>query len=183
MAVVRAASWKNAMGRLGLYVPLFVIHDIGMLLTTPRGPTGWTIAQRAGQLGRIDASGPNRQLLTEYVELLENLAGSEVVEKLAGWRLRDELVAVLLTRALSDTYNRWPDPGKSAGAEDLPLDLGLYSDLDPASHFANFDSRRVWGFVQHLTSQALHVYTCDRAHRSRHGSPTWALSRRHGAWI
>lgn len=160
MAVVRAASWKNAMGRLGIHVPLFVIHDIGMLLTMPRGPTGWTIAQRAGQLGRIEASAGSRQLLEQYVALLQNLSSSEVVEKIAGWRLRDELVAVLLTRALSDTYNRWPDPGKSAGTEELPLDLGLYSDLDPASHFANFDSRQVWGFVQHLTSQALHVYTC-----------------------
>ena len=159
MAIVRAASWKNAMGRLGIYLPFFVVHDIGLLLTTPRGPTGWTIGQRTGQLGRISASPAIRQLLGEYVALLENLASSEIVEKIAGWRLRDDLVAVLLTRALADTFNRWPDPGKSSGAEELPLDLGLYGDLDPAGHFLNFDPRRVYGFLQQLISQALHVYT------------------------
>lgn len=160
MAIVRAVSWKNAMGRLGIRLPLFIVHDIGLLLTTPRGPTGWTIAQRAGQLGRIEAGPQVRALLKAYVELLENLAASDVVEKLAGWRLRDEIVAVILTRALSDTFNRWPDPSKGSGAEDLPLDLGLYSDVDPADHWRNFDPRSTWGFLEHLTSQTLHIYTC-----------------------
>jgi hypothetical protein len=160
MAIVRAASWKNAMARLGIHLPLFIVHDIGLLLTTPRGPSGWTIARRAGQLSRIDAGAQVQSLLARYVELLENLAGSEVVEKVSGWRLRDELVAVLLTRALSDTYNRWPDPAKGAGAVELPLDLGLYADVDPAEHFRRFDARPIYGFLEHLTGQILHIYTC-----------------------
>jgi hypothetical protein len=160
MALVRAVSWKNAMGRLGIHLPLFLVHDIGLLLTTPRGPSGWTIAQRAGQLGRIEASPNTRALLKGYVELLENLSASEIVEKLAGWRLRDELVAVLLTRALSDAYNRWPDPAKAAGAVELPLDLGLYADVDPAEHFRAFDPMRHWQFLEHLNTQTLHIYTC-----------------------
>ncbi len=159
MAVVRAVSWKNSMARLGIHLPLFVVHDIGLLLTTPRGPAGWTIGRRLGQLGRINAILVARSMLDQYVALLENLASSEVVEKLAGWRLRDDLVAVLLTRALADTYNRWHEPGKSVGTEELPLDLGMYTNIDPAAHFANFDSTRVYGFLEQLVNHALHVYT------------------------
>ena len=159
MSIVRAVSWKNAMARLGIYLPLFVVHDIGLLLTTPRGPSGWTIAQRTGQLGRVDASPQVRNLLGEYVALLENLATSEIVQKLSGWRMRDDLVAVLLTRALADTYNRWNDPSKSAGVEEMPLDLALYGELDPARHFVNFDPRRVYGYLQQLVGQSLHIYT------------------------
>ena len=159
MAVVRAASWYNSISKLGIYLPLFVIHDLGQLFTTPQGPSGWTITPRSSVLARVNPPPGIRPLVDHYVELLRNVASSEVVEKIAGWRLRDELVAVLLVRALGDTYNRWRDPGKSAGVEDLPLDLGLYSDLDPADHFRNFDPQPLWGFLEHLATQTLHIYT------------------------
>lgn len=159
MAAVRAASWHNAIARLGIYLPLFVVHDIGILFTTPRGAAGWTLSPRAAALAQIAPSRPARELLQEYVALLRNIASSEVVEKVAGWRMRDELVAVLLTRALGDTYNRWRDRGKSAGVEELPLDVSLYADLEPAEHFARFDPKPLWGFLEHLVAHALHVYT------------------------
>jgi hypothetical protein len=82
-----------------------------------------------------------------------------VVEKVSGWRMRDELVAVLLTRALGDTYNRWRDRSKAAGAMELPLDLGIYADIDPAEHFRTFDAQPIWGFLEHLSQQSLHIYT------------------------
>lgn len=159
MAAVRAASWHNAMGRLGIHLPLFVIHDVGLLLTTPRGPAGWTLGARAASVAQIAPPRQILDLLDQYETLLENLASSEVVEKVSGWRMRDELVAVLLTRALGDTYNRWRDRSKAAGAEELPLDLNLYANVEPAEHFRQFDPRPVWGFLEHLVGQSLHIYT------------------------
>lgn len=159
MAIVRAVAWHNSIARLGIHVPLFVIHDLGLLLTTPRGPAGWTIAPHAASLAQIAPPPPVRRLLAQYVELLQNIAGSDVVEKLSGWRLRDELIAVLLTRALGDTYNRWRDRSKAAGAEELPLDLGIYTNVEPADHFRTFDPQPIWGFLEHLTRQSLHIYT------------------------
>lgn len=163
MAAVRAAAWHNAIARLGIHLPLFVVHDVGILFTTPRGPAGWTLAPRAAALARIESAAtepaPTRTLLREYARLLENIAGSEVVAKIAGWRMRDDLVAVLLTRALGSTYNRWRDRAKSAGAQELPLDPGLYADEDPVEHFSRFDPKPLWGFLEHLAAQALHVYT------------------------
>jgi hypothetical protein len=159
MATVRAVAWSNAMTRLGLHLPLFVVHDLGLLFTTPRGPSGWALGPRRAALARI-APPPNiRALLEQYQALLGNVASSEVVDKLAGLRLRDELTAVLLTRALADTYHRWRDPAKAAGSAELPLDLELYADVDPAEHFREFDPRPLWGFLEHLTQHSLHIYT------------------------
>src|SRR5690606_23447479 len=140
MALVRSAMWFNAISRLGIHLPLFLVHDLGLLLTTPRGPTGWSLGPRRAALARIQPPPSARGLLDQYLELLRNVSGSEVVEKVAGWRLRDELVAVLLCRALGDAYNRWRDPAKAAGVEELPLDVGVYGDLDPAEHFRQFDA-------------------------------------------
>ena len=159
MAAVRAASWHNAIGRLGIHLPLFVIHDVGVLLTTPRGPSGWTLSGRGASLAQVAPPRQILDLLKQYAALLENVAGSEVVEKISGWRMRDELVAVLLTRALGDTYNRWRDRTKSVGAEDLPLDLNLYAQVEPAEHFRQFDAKPIWGFLEHLVAQSLHIYT------------------------
>ncbi|MCE9577755.1 MAG: hypothetical protein K8W52_31770 [Deltaproteobacteria bacterium] len=159
MALVRAASWTNALGRLGLHLPLFVVHDLGVLFTAPRGPGGWIIRTRDAQLAQLGPSAASRTAIEAYRRMLETIAGSEVTEKLAGARLRDELVAVLITRALADVYNRWRDRGKAAGVEPLPLDLGLYAEVDYAELAREFDTRPLWAFLDHLVSQALHVYT------------------------
>ena len=120
MAIIRAVSWANLLSRLGLHVPLFVVHDLGILFTTPKGPTGWSIAPRRSALARVQPPPPVARGLERYAQLLERIAESEVVERVAGWRLRDELVAVLLTRALGDTYNRWREPTKAVGSKEMP---------------------------------------------------------------
>ncbi len=158
MALVRAAAWSNAMARLGLYLPLFLVHDLGVLLTMPRGAGGWTIRGREELLARVSAP-PDTGVLEDYRRLVTDVSQSEVVDKRAGMRLRDDLVAVLLTRVLADAYHRWKDRGKGAGAEPLPLDLGLYTDVDPATHFRDFDPRPLWGLLGHLDEQSRHIYT------------------------
>ncbi|MEZ4369065.1 MAG: hypothetical protein R2939_22700 [Kofleriaceae bacterium] len=159
MAMIRAAAWHNGLARVGLHLPLFVIHDLGVLLSVPRGSGGVLVRARTGLLERVGAAPAVRARVDAYVHLLEDVAGSEVAEKLAGLRLRDELVAVLLTRLLGDVFNRWRDRGKTAATEPMPLDLGLYDGAQPAEHFADFDPAPLWRFLEHLTSQAMHVYT------------------------
>lgn len=159
MAMVRAAAWSNALARLGIHLPLFVVHDLGVLLTVPRGGGGWAIRARDDQLAQLQPPPQARTLLDEYRRLVTNVSTSEVVEALSGMRLRDEMVAVLLTRILGDAYNRWRERGKGSGVEPLPLDLGLYTDVDPAAHFRDFDPRPLWSLLAHLRDNALHVYT------------------------
>jgi hypothetical protein len=159
MAPVRAAAWFNAISRLGIHLPFFVVHDLGLLFTTPHGVAGWTIARRAAAIAQIAPPAAVRGLLDEYAALLRNVAGADAAQKISGWRVRDELVAVLLTRALADTYNRWRDQAKSAGVEEMPLDLAVYADSDPAELFGQFDPAPLYGFLEHLVAQSMHVYT------------------------
>lgn len=159
MAIVRAAAWSNSLARMGVYLPLFVIHDIGVMLSMTRGAGGYVIRAREAQLARIQLPQGMKQLLDKYRRLLENITQSEVTERLAGLRLRDEMVAVLLSRILGDTFNRWRDRSKSAGVEPLPLDLGILGEIDYADHFKDFDPRSLWGFIEHVDAQSMHIYT------------------------
>ena len=159
MAIVRAAAWSNSLARMGVYLPLFVIHDIGVMLSMTRGAGGYVIRAREAQLARLQLPQGTKPLLDKYRRLLENITQSEVTERLAGLRLRDEMVAVLLSRILGDTFNRWRDRSKSAGAEPLPLDLGILGEIDYADHFKDFDPRSLWGFIEHVEAQSMHIYT------------------------
>ena len=159
MAIVRASAWANSLSRMGVHLPLFLVHDIGVMLSLSRGAGGYVLRPRESQLARIQMPANAKPQLDQYRRLLENIAGSEVIERLAGLRLRDEMVAVLLSRILGDAYNRWRDRSKSAGVEALPLDLGILGEIDYADHFRDFDPRGLWGFLEHLVAQSMHVYT------------------------
>ena len=159
MAAVRAAAWANTMGRLGVHLPLFIVHDVGLLMTAPRGAGGVQLGPRDALISAVGLPDEARALLRQYASLLSTIAASEVVEKATSWRLRDDLVAVLLTKILGDLYYRWNEPTKTVGVEELPLDPQTYADADLAQHFRDFDAAPVIGFLRFLASQQLHVYT------------------------
>ncbi|MBL4634685.1 MAG: hypothetical protein JKY56_12500 [Kofleriaceae bacterium] len=158
MALVRAATWHNSAQRLGIHLPLFVVYDIGALLTSQPGVGGYEI-RPSSALGQVAPSESFGVLLNKYEKLIRRLAESDVVEKLAGWRLRDDLIAVLLIRILSDTYQHWDNSAKSAGAEELPLDPILYQNVDFAEHEATFGSESIESFLQIVNLHELHIYT------------------------
>jgi hypothetical protein len=159
MAPVRAATWHNVLTRMGLHLPLFVVHDLGILFTAPRGGGGWTLGARKDLLYRVGVPQAVQPLLQRYEALLADIAKSEVTEKSSGWRLRDELVALLISRGLGDAYNQWANPAKAAGGGELPLEPGLYADADPAAHFADFDPAPLWSFLSLLGQKSWHIYT------------------------
>ena len=159
MALIRAAAWSNSLARMGLHLPLFIVHDLGALLSVPRGAGGFSVRMRESQLSRVPLQPPARTALEQYHRMIEHVAASDVAERLAGLRLRDELIAVLLSRILTDAYNRWRERAKSTVMEVLPLDLSIYADVDFADHWRDFDSRPLLGFLEHVVGQAMHVYT------------------------
>src|SRR5258705_7987690 len=152
MAIVRASAWSNSLARMGVHLPLFLVHDIGVMLSLSRGAGGYVLRPRESQLARVQLPANIKPQLDQYRRLLDNIATSEVTERLAGLRLRDEMVAVLLSRILGDTYNRWPDRSKAAGAEPLPLSLGILGEIDDADHFRHFDPRGLWGCFEHTVA-------------------------------
>src|SRR5947209_69086 len=90
MAVVRAAAWSNRMGRLGVHLPLFVIHDFGVLMTASQ-TSGVSIGSREPPLESLVMSRESKRLFTtvlrQYQTLLETIALSELVDKATTWRL------------------------------------------------------------------------------------------------
>src|SRR5260370_30493392 len=79
MAMVRAAAWSNTMGRLGVHLPLFIVHDVGVLLSAPRGTTGVQLGAREPLVSRLGLSDDARALLRQYASLLETIASTELV--------------------------------------------------------------------------------------------------------
>jgi hypothetical protein len=128
-------------------------------MTAPRGAGGVILGARDPLLAVLGLGDEARALLRQYGSLLSTIAASEVVEKATSWRLRDDLVAVLLTKILGDLYHRWNEPTKAIGAEELPLDPQTYADADLAAHFRDFDAGPIIGFLRFLASQQLHIYT------------------------
>jgi len=129
MAILRAAHWRNSLAKVGLGVPLFAVHDLGMLaIADPRsapigvrpfvGKTAGPLAQAAPQLAL-------------WAETLREVAASEVVERARQWRLGDDLLAVLLLRVLGPIWERHLGPGRRAPTTQLPLDPEVYRDLEP----------------------------------------------------
>ena len=158
MAMVRAAAWTNTMSRLGVHMPLFVVHDVGLLLTAgSRG--GFELGASEAMLQAIGAGPELRAASRDYLALLRTLAESEVATRASALRLRDDLVAVLLTRVLGDAYHRMPDPSKGVGAEVLPLDPTRYTQSDVAARYLEFDRRDLLELLRFLSQQRLQIYT------------------------
>ncbi len=155
--LLRAIGWHNRLSRLGIHLPLFLTHDLGLLLTTPAS-SGATIGPRP-LLRELALGADPLLLLQQYQQLLELLASSEVIERAATWRMRDELVVVLLARVLGDSFQRWPDPAKAVGQGELPPDPLLYQDLDLLQHFRDFDPAPFWDLLRFLFAHQMQIYT------------------------
>src|SRR6476469_2305493 len=78
MAVVRAAAWANRMGRLGVHLPLFIVQDVGLLLTVPKGTAGLAIVGNETLLAGSGVGDDVRALLRQYAGLLTTIASSEI---------------------------------------------------------------------------------------------------------
>lgn len=158
MGALRAAAWHNGALRLGLTLPLFAVHDVGLLLTV--APGGYAIGPRPA-LEALHLPPEARALLASYRQLLATIAESEVMQKAASWRLRDEVIAVLLGRVLGEPFHRFGDRGKSVGVAPLPLDPTVYQEAEAevARHFLDFDATPLLGFVRFLVDNRLEIIT------------------------
>ena len=140
---IRAAAWWNTLAKLGLRLPLAVVHDLGLLISLRRERTRPDVAPVAGA-----QSGLGR-----YAALLNAIAASDATAALTTAHLRDETIAVLLARVVGDVYHRWmarPHPGMAGG--ELPHTSTAY-DLDRAALARETHPSWCLPFIQHLVDQ------------------------------
>ena len=160
MALVRAAAWCNSLARMGVHLPLFVIHDIGVMLSMTRGAGGYVLRAARGAAradpaaaGRQAAARPVPPAAREHRGAPRSPSGSPGCGCATRW-------SPCCCRASSATpTTAGAIAARAAGAEPLPLDLGILGEIDYADHFRDFDPRGLWGFVEHLVAQSMHIYT------------------------
>jgi hypothetical protein len=145
-AGVQAVAWWNGLARLGLELPLVVVHDLGFLLTRP--------LERARLAARPALpDGP----VTAYRGFLQEVARAPSLLALDRAPLRDEIVAILLARLLADTHRlsaAAPNRARSSGP--LPLVSPCYS--RPVTEWAaEWDTRWVGAFLERLIDQRLSI--------------------------
>jgi hypothetical protein len=159
MLGLRAAQWRNALVRVGLSVPLWAVHDVGLLACVD--PASLPIGPRA-IVQRIQLAGPTGDALRAYAETLIEIGQTEVMEKARQWRLGDDLLSVLLLRVLGPLWERYRGAHLAIGNPAiLPLDPEVYRDVDPQlpQLFAGTDRSDDLGFLQHVARERLRLVT------------------------
>lgn len=155
--VVRALRWYRDLARLGLHLPFFLVHDIGLLYAAPReqlvlGPRAATTA--------IGSRDPRiLELYRAYVTLVDEVAVSEASARARSLRLGDDLIVVVLARVLGPVHERMRT--KPPYAAVTPLDPELVRDLEGQlfSLFASVSRAFETDALEALVRARLHVLT------------------------
>ncbi|MBC8071505.1 MAG: hypothetical protein IAG13_24470 [Deltaproteobacteria bacterium] len=127
LALMRAVAWHNSLARLGLSVPLVVVHDLGCLVAGLGRP-----ATALRGLGDPEICDAWRRLLVELGE-------SELVRTQAGWKHRDPMVGVVLARVFSSIVPQLPDDVRVLRPMALPVDVVHYTRVEPSSAYNRYD--------------------------------------------
>src|SRR5262245_13548844 len=114
---VVAVGWWNLLARLGLPVPLVVVHDLGLILS------GGTVS--GGREVRRDGA-PEPPAMARYQALLTRIAQSDTIAELVATSLRDDTLAVILARVLGDMYLRWHGRSRLSAVGDLSTSAPAY---------------------------------------------------------
>lgn len=163
MMALRAARWHADLLRLGVALPFFLVHDVGLLYAAPREQLTVGPRVRSEALVSRDASSaPLVEATRAYLSFLTELGEGEPSRRAQSLRLGDDLLVVLLARLLlpvartGSRGSNWIAP---------PLDVELYRDIDPQLP-ALFQSQARHGELQALETlqrSRLHLLTAADA--------------------
>lgn len=143
LALMRAVAWHNALVRLGIAVPLVIVHDLGCLIAGLGRPA----AQLRG-LGEPEVCDAWRRLLVE-------LADSELVRTQAGWKHRDPMVGVVLARVFSTIIPQLPEEVRVLRPSALPVDVVQYTRVEPNSAFNRYTQTAAIAWLTTMTTHRL----------------------------
>jgi len=147
-AALRAVKWHQDLLRLGTVLPLFVVHDLGLVLCAGPDQLELQARCRLEQLG--GAGGLTAELGHAYQQILAEARQSEAARRAAQLRMSDDLVAVVLARLLGEVARSLPTPPSYSAA--LPLDASLFDGLEGPRLVALYRS-----LDRRFESRALHV--------------------------
>ncbi len=157
MLVLRAVRWWRDLARLGLRLPFFVVHDLGLLYGAPREQI--EIGPRAGADAVIARAPKLPELVATYRSIVGEVAQSQASERARSMKLGDDLVVVVLARVLSSLAQRAAP--KAPWPATLPLDPELVRELEPQlpALFGAVPRSYEAGMLDALSRSRLHVLT------------------------
>ncbi len=156
MMIVRALRWYRDLARLGVHVPFFWVHDIGLLYSAPREQL--EVGPRAASATVLGRDPRLAELVATYRSMIEELGQGEVSARARSMRLSDDLIVVVLARILSAVATRLKRPPYPVA---VPLDPEMVRDLESQLPQLYGAQERSWE-VQALDTLArarLHVLT------------------------
>jgi hypothetical protein len=140
---LRCAHWHNQLDQLGIGLPFFLVHDLGMLLSHPVARTDGPKAGVGVRLGENAAAwrtavdrGVLRddpalaKLIDGYQGLLIDVARSELCQKSSQSTTTDELISAVLAKIVEPVQAAVV---KKGGNRKLPLTPDTYTSLDPGA--------------------------------------------------
>lgn len=157
MLVVRALRWYRDLARLGIHLPLFLVHDLGLLYAAPKEQV--TLGPRAGVESALEGAPRAAELLRSYRALIAEISESEPSARARTLRLADGLIVVVLARILGALVHA--PLGIPPYRATIPLDPELVRDLDgelPAL-FAAASRTFEMETLETLVRSRLHVLT------------------------
>ncbi len=121
LVLLRVARWHRDLHQLGVHLPLFVVHDVGVLLTLSPDQRRLRIHPALGSLTHDQTDWAT--LTAAYLRGIEEVARSYPCKKAASLKLSDDLVVVVIARVFAGLSD--------GGGRPAPTELGLLSDIEP----------------------------------------------------
>jgi len=123
---LRALRWHRDLERLGVRMPLCVVHDVGLLLACPNEQL--ELVPRVDPALLVEATSGLPALFASYREVIDEVAASETARRSRSLRLTDDMLAVLLARVLGSVAQRVRIAPSYPTA--VPLDAALVEGID-----------------------------------------------------
>ncbi len=157
MMVLRSLRWYRDLARLGLHLPLFLVHDVGLLYAAPKEQL--ELGPRPGADAIIARIPRGPELVATYRSVIGEIAESEASARARPMRLSDDLVVVVLARVLGSIAQRAGQ--KPAYPASIPFDPEMVRDLEPqlAMLFAAQTRTFETAVLEALARARLHVLT------------------------
>jgi len=161
MMIVRTLRWCRDLERLGVHLPLFLVHDIGLLYAAPKEQL--VLGARPGAEALIAKTPALAALWPTYASIVAEIGQSDASQKARSMRLGDELVVVVLARLLGSVALRVGRKAPYPSA--IPLDPEMVRDLDPqlGGLFAAAPRTFETAILDALARARLHVLTMTDA--------------------
>lgn len=137
---LRALRWHRDLERLGVRLPLFMAHDLGLLLVSSTEQI--ELGPRTDPAALAARANIDPRLGGGYLALIREVAESEAAQRAHGMRLSDDLVVVLLARLLGNVAARVAvAPSYPSG---VPFDASLLDGLEAQLAGLFVSVRRTW---------------------------------------